>query len=163
MITQRANTITFMLRTSVKYKKQPFAGSAIKLYRKVRGGNSCLMNTDCGRYTIIGYQPFMIFEGGPLKILKTIQDSVKILNLKKLPKDFPPFKGGAIGYLSYDLGLHLYGIKSRVRNDIGTPGIYFAYYDKVIVIDNKKKQMWFIAFSDKLLKEIEKDLKTSLN
>ncbi|MFH1720484.1 MAG: anthranilate synthase component I family protein, partial [Patescibacteria group bacterium] len=47
--------------------------------------------------------------------------------------------------------------------DIGTPGIYFAYYDKVIVIDNKKKQMWFIAFSDKLLKEIEKDLKTSLN
>lgn len=174
----------------IAFKKQKIGKfTPISVYKKVRGENSGLICTGMGRYTIIGYQPFMVFtsknfnnevrriaytehsieedvqigEGDPLAVLKAVFDSVKI----SVPSGLP-FPCGAIGYLSYDLGLQLYKIESKVIDDLGTPDLCFAFYDKTIVFDHENKEVYFVAFAEdkklaeRLIKEIEIDIQDGL-
>lgn len=179
----------------IAFKKQGIGDhTPFSLYERVRTENSCILHTGLGRYVFIGYQPFtlfrsknrrnfvakflytadsvdedaQIFDGEPLPVLQGIFDSVKISHEQKLPKDFPPFLGGAIGYFGYDFGLQLYNIKSRVKDDLCTPDLYFAFYDKIIIFDYEKDLLYFIGFAEnkkgakKLVYEIEDDILNGL-
>lgn len=178
------------------FKKQKISGKKpLDFYRRVRTENSCLLCTELGRYTLIGYQPFMTFESrngrncirrisydedsievnvqvgdaDPLSVLEAVFDSVKISKLSNPPKDFPSFACGAIGYFSYNFGLDLYGIESRVKDDLKTKDLSFSFYDKIIVFDHQKGDLYFIAFAEnkklaeKLVYEIEGDILAGLS
>ena len=68
----------------------------------------------------------------PIEVLHKTMDQYKS-DIKDLP-----FSGGAIGYLSYDLGNHYENINQN-HNDIDVPLMAYGIYDWAIVIDHFEK------------------------
>ena len=69
-----------------------------------------------------------------------------------LPKDAPPFVGGAVGYLSYDVGFLLEKKLSRKSlDDLGIPDCFFGFYNTTVVIDHFKKLLYIctLGFPEK--------------
>ncbi|HEV8608289.1 MAG TPA: aminodeoxychorismate synthase component I [Tepidisphaeraceae bacterium] len=54
---------------------------------------------------------------------------------KQEPVDGPPFKGGWLGHLSYDLGRWFEELPSKAGNDLGWPFFVFAWHERVIAHD----------------------------
>ncbi len=48
--------------------------------------------------------------------------------------DTPPFWGGGVGFLSYDLGWQLERLPRRTEDDLHTPELSWAFYDAVVAI-----------------------------
>jgi para-aminobenzoate synthetase component 1 len=109
---------------------------------------------DLGRYSLAGWNPFLILKsrgsniqiiqkervvrrGNPFFILRDILDKYR---LASTPKDLPPFVGGGVGYLSYDLCHFWENLPSRARDDLGLPELYIAFYDRVLIIDHLEKR-----------------------
>jgi aminodeoxychorismate synthase component I len=72
---------------------------------------------------------------GPAAFQKLAQLCVesKISNIPGMP----PFFGGAVGYLSYDLVRQFETLPSRSIDDIAMPDFEFAFYDLVAAIDHE--------------------------
>ncbi len=103
-----------------------------------------------GRYSFIGYQPFLIFKtrrnaieiidsgrfthsiGDPFDALGLLLDKHRTKN-RALPV---PFAGGAVGYLSYDLCHFIEHLPSKALDDLQLPECYFGFYDCGLAFDN---------------------------
>ena len=115
------------------------------------------MNCDrLGRYSFLGYDPFLIFKnqgkrneiirgnsielvkGNPFDILKTLFSKYRLIT----PPDMPPFLGGAVGYFSYDLKHFVEKLPSQSKEDITIPLCFLAFYDTVIIFDHFTDQTW---------------------
>lgn len=59
-----------------------------------------------------------------------------------------PFRIGAIGYLSYDLGHDLQKKPHQAQRDIALPLAWVGFYRWSIVVDHDKKITWLIAQDD---------------
>mgnify|MGYP006097653807 FL=1 len=84
--------------------------------------------------------------------------------MKKYPSDVSdlPFTGGAIGYLSYDLGNHYEGIEIK-KNDINIPLMAFGIYDWAVIVDHHKKNTTLVYRNENILiKEIKTCLEMKL-
>lgn len=57
----------------------------------------------------------------------------------------PPFQGGAIGYLAYELAHHLERLPRNVVDDLGLPEMAIGLYDWVIAWDHAANRVWAIA------------------
>ena len=55
------------------------------------------------------------------------------------PTPGPPFKGGWLGYLSYDLGRLLENLPNRAADDLQLPLFTFTHHDRVTAIDHATK------------------------
>lgn len=157
-------------------KEQPLV-----LFEKLRGEYSTLLysgqphsskrDSSCGRYTYIGYEPFMLFEskngiqeistiqydkdgitrdaqmsgGDALEVFKVIFDQLKV---KKVDADLPPFVGGAMGLISYDFGLVLHSIPHATTDDLELPDMFYALYDKVIAFDHVMNDLYFFGLGE---------------
>lgn len=53
------------------------------------------------------------------------------------PPDVPPFFGGAVGYLSYDLVRQFERVPSISRNDLVVPDLEFGFFDLIAAIDHQ--------------------------
>ncbi|CAH2213697.1 aminodeoxychorismate synthase component I [Tepidibacter aestuarii] len=109
--------------------------------------DSAMDEKKLGRYSFISSSPFKILrykdsEVNPLEKLRIELDKYKIKNNTELP-----FIGGAVGYLSYDLGNYIEKLPRSVVDDIQSPDLYFGLYDWVIVIDHLMNKT-FIATPD---------------
>ena len=56
-----------------------------------------------------------------------------------------PFIGGAVGFLSYELGLAASGITSRHPRMNGLPDAWFGLYDTVLGFEHRTRRLWFIG------------------
>lgn len=56
-----------------------------------------------------------------------------------------PFPGGAIGYLSYDLGRRFERLPVLARRDLDLPELAVGIYDWAVVIDHKAKRSWLVG------------------
>ncbi|WP_042275190.1 aminodeoxychorismate synthase component I [[Clostridium] dakarense] len=122
-----------------------------------------------GRYSFIGCNPFKVLkyknsESNPLDNLQKELDRYKVENNTHLP-----FIGGAVGYLSYDLGNYIEKLPRTAKDDTNVYDLYFGLYDHVIVIDHLEEKT-YIATPDldlnkeeKLISEIEKKIIKSQN
>jgi para-aminobenzoate synthetase component 1 len=72
--------------------------------------------------------------GDPLDRLQELLTAYRAAPLPDLP--FPP--GGAIGFLSYDLGRQIERLPQRARDDLGLPDLALGFYDVVLAIDHKE-------------------------
>ncbi len=162
-------------------KKKIQKEEPLVLFERLRGEYSALLysgqpkgskrDESCGRYTYIGYEPFMLFEskhgiqeissirydvdgvtrdaqmggGEPLEILKNILDQLKV---KNVDKDLPPFVGGAMGLMSYDFGLVLHQIPYATTDDLELPDMFYALYDKVIAFDHVMNDLYFFGLGE---------------
>ncbi len=79
--------------------------------------------------------------------VKTSSSSGKNNNLKAEGSagfKLPDFKGGFIGYFSYDLKNYIEKLPQSVLYDINLPLFYFVYYDKLISYSHDENKWYFI-------------------
>jgi para-aminobenzoate synthetase component 1 len=119
-----------------------------------------------GRYSFIGFDPFMNFksQGEKITIYKNgrAEESCgnpfarlqEILSLYKMDYETElPFIGGAVGYLGYDLCRHLEDLPNSALDDIQLPDCYFGFYDGVIVVDHLLHEVFLAALGIKQREE----------
>lgn len=123
--------------------------------------DSSLKSEALGRYTIIGYDPFIVFEakgddnyltnktdknhfkGNPLEFLRNL-----LVKYKTSWEDSElPFLCGCIGYFSYDLVTFIEEIPEKNQDDINLNHIVLGFYNKTIVLDHIKKEIYCIGSS----------------
>ena len=57
----------------------------------------------------------------------------------------PPFSGGAIGYLSYDLGRRIEILPQQAEADLAIPEMIIGLYDWALVIDHLQQEAYLIS------------------
>lgn len=130
------------------------------LLESVEGGEKI------GRYSFIGYNPFMSFsvtgrkfsietyhddvsvlpslvseENHPLEALKTIFRHIKTVPIPGLPR----FSGGAVGYFGYESVQLVEAIPVGKDDELLIPDICLKFYDVVLVFDNLRHRLFLIS------------------
>ncbi len=118
-----------------------------------------------GRYSFMGSDPFLIMRsrgrditlirpdgettvsGNPFDVLGELLQKYK---LEGNPTALP-FVGGAVGYLSYDLGHFIENLPSKAVDDLQLPECYLAFYDAVAIFDHLEDRAYVAStgFPDK--------------
>ncbi|GAA0712546.1 aminodeoxychorismate synthase component I [Paraclostridium ghonii] len=95
-----------------------------------------------GRYSFISSRPFDVIKmkdskSNPLDTLKEKLDRYKVENNTHIP-----FIGGAVGYLSYDIGNYIEKLPRTAIDDTGVYDLYFGFYNFVIVVDHLENKTY---------------------
>jgi len=103
-----------------------------------------------GRYSFIGFDPFLVFTSKNDAITIQTKTEEKVYKgdpfeelqdlLKKYKMDYSsefPFIGGAVGYLGYDLCHHIEDLPRRAQDDVKIPDCHMGFYDGIIIIDHQ--------------------------
>ncbi|UCF97474.1 MAG: anthranilate synthase component I [Spirochaetaceae bacterium] len=129
----------------------------VSAYLKLRRGENTFLlesvegGTQIGRYSFLGRDPSIIFEArgrtvtirrGSQKI--TIQSADALQELKDLTQELvpvadpalPPFAGGAVGYIAYDLVRQLENLPETNPDDLVVPDMLFMFTDTIVAFDN---------------------------
>lgn len=101
-------------------------------------------NYSLGRFSFLGFDPFYVFQqtrGDPFDKIRLKLGEFKIKKIAGIP-----FTGGAVGYLTYDLGLILEEkLKKRYNFQPDIPDCLFAFYNKLIIVDHLKKVFYLFS------------------
>lgn len=127
--------------------------------------DSAMDEKKLGRYSFISSNPFKVLKyknttENPLDNLQNELNKYKVENNTHLP-----FVGGAVGYLSYDLGNYIEKLPRTAVDDTDVYDLYFGLYDWVIVVDHLENKT-YIATPDLDLKkeeEISKHVEEKIN
>ncbi len=158
------------------------ACSTFDLYERLTGTDRCPVLLESGRgaeggqrYSLMAADPSWIFRatgsrlewiernGEPLtrtgSPLLALQDLFRRMTVPR-PPEFPPFYGGAVGYLGYDVARWFERLPRQAPDDHGLPDLELAFFDTAAVVDHQKKQLWLIycPFGERFLKEPRKAL-----
>ena len=112
-----------------------------------------------GRYSFMGFDPFLVVRSRGRKIQIIEQDNIKEitgnslsilranLNKYRIKNKIPqiPFLAGAVGYMGYDFGFLLENIKQNARDDLGLWDLSFGFYDTTICYDHVKKELSIVS------------------
>lgn len=126
--------------------------------------DSAMDKEKLGRYSFISSQPFKVLkykdtDENPLELLKEELNKYRVTNDTNLP-----FIGGAVGYLSYDLGNYIEELPRSAVDDIGMPDIYFGFYNHVIVVDHLMEKTYIatpdidVKLEEKIIDDIEQKI-----
>ena len=114
-----------------------------------------------GRYTMAGIEPFATLHvkdgvgtfatatatetlyGDPLDIVETIRTRYAT----ERPAGAPPFFGGMIGYVSYDVARTLERLPRQAADDLATPDVSFLLFDEVAVFDEEESILYTLVLS----------------
>ncbi len=105
---------------------------------------------DVRRLSFVGAEPFLtlvtrgreayiyeegrtrIVEGDPLTVLQSLLNKCRV----EAPEGLPGFPGGAVGYLSYDLGRRIERLPEQAADDLALPEIWLGFYDVVLALEH---------------------------
>jgi len=117
-------------------------------WTSILGGNPAGANA--GRFSYWAARPKEIFQlttshGDPFVKLQKVLTRYKLEkdNSLNLPRGI--FRGGWIGYFSYDLGRYIEKLPAAAVDDIGLPLIRLCFYDRFIAYDHRQECFWLIA------------------
>lgn len=138
--------MAYFTLSSYKLKASPL--SVFEALRNERNAfflDSSMVSASRGRYSFLGANPFLLLKAKgkiPFAPLRAALDKYRF----QLPKEYPPFCAGAVGYLSYDLGFLLEDKLKKWRADeLGIPEAFFGFYNSSVVIDNLKKRLYIFT------------------
>jgi aminodeoxychorismate synthase component I len=108
-----------------------------------------------GRYSYFGVDPYQTLYGkGDTFVCRSIEGRMKagaspfqhlahLVSHQRIvrPSDVPPFFGGAVGYLSYDLARQFEKLPSLACDDLATPDLEFGFFDLVAAIDHELNRL----------------------
>ncbi len=86
------------------------------------------------RWSFFGADPFVVFRGGDFADVRTSWERMAArvgATDGDGDEDAPPFRGGLVGYWSYDFGRRLERLPSIARDDLGLPDFVLGGYDVV--------------------------------
>ncbi|MBN1369429.1 MAG: aminodeoxychorismate synthase component I [Dehalococcoidaceae bacterium] len=121
--------------------------------------DSSLAHDRYGRFSFTGSDPYMV-ASSDLGVTHIVERNLeytclsdpldtlgRCLEKYRMPlQDFPvPFTGGAVGYLSYDMGRYIEDLPARAFCDVGIPGYCFGFYDRVVALDNLEHKAYIIS------------------
>ncbi|MFL8672627.1 aminodeoxychorismate synthase component I [Clostridioides difficile] len=126
--------------------------------------DSAMDKEKLGRYSFISSKPFKVLkykdtDENPLEFLKEELNKYRVKNDTNLP-----FIGGAVGYLSYDLGNYMEELPRSAVDDIGMPDMYFGLYNHVIVVDHLMEKTYIatpnidMKLEEKIVDDIEQKI-----
>jgi len=127
--------------------------------------DSSLVMERLGKYSFIGYRPFLVLStrghlcrwkarGGaswttdenPFRALRRALNAFRLEGGEEnAPADLPPFTGGGMGYLAYELGRYIERLPGKAVDDLGLPELCFAFYDRLLAHDHGTGKTWFLA------------------
>ncbi len=100
-----------------------------------------------GRFTFLASDPYRIVEAGstdPGDPLERLREALGPPIRAEAPVP-GPFAGGAIGFLSYDLGRRYETVPSIARDDLAMPDLRFGLYDVFVAFDATDAPGWIIS------------------
>ncbi|HOL21556.1 MAG TPA: aminodeoxychorismate synthase component I [bacterium] len=109
------------------------------------------------RYSVIAFEPFLIFKSKRNRISIQTVDGVKrysgnpleyldeLLKRYSIPYNKNFFSPGAFGYFSYDLGWQIEKLPDIAVDDINIPDICLGFYDTVLMIDHRERCLYLIS------------------
>lgn len=99
--------------------------------------------------TVVDYKEKRIeYKEDPLDVLDKLIKEQKPLNTGLI------FDGGLVGYLTYDFGEEIMGIKSKNNSPINIPSIYFEYFEDFLVVDNKSNNTYIVTDDEEIINKI---------
>lgn len=154
------------------YKEIPWRDPA-DIYELISNGSgsflleSGMIMPGFSRYSIIGADPFLImqskddiitlhkmteidcvpmfpengFKGNPLDVLDALLIHFQLLE----DESGLPFRGGAIGYIGYDIGRHIENIPSIAKKEPDLPDMLLGFYDSAIILDHILEKAYLIS------------------
>jgi len=145
--------------------------------------DSCQSNHIDSRYDIIVWQPSItltttaqktcikyysgdhlmqshVSNDDPFALLKNTQDT--FFDSYDVQEEEFPFKTGAVGYFSYDLGRRIEALPAKAVKDIDTPEMAIGIYHHAIIFDNQA-QSFVLICRDEHRESIEKSLLSKLS
>ncbi|MDO8540671.1 MAG: aminodeoxychorismate synthase component I [Opitutaceae bacterium] len=122
--------------------------------------DSALSVGGLGRFSFIGFDPFVVFcaRGDEITLTQDGRTEMHrgdvILELRRLFERYCapastalPFASGAVGYFSYEFGLRFEGIARSSADDLGIPEVELGLYDGVLAFDLASKRTFIVANS----------------
>ena len=131
-----------------------------------------------GRWSILAARPRLVFEatgtrwairpetgegrsgrGDVLGILAGLLTRHGLADPRETPDpDSPPFQGGMIGFVGYDLAPRLERLPRRARRDSRLPDLRFALYDTVVIVDHEtgSVELWAHDLVDESTRAVER-------
>ena len=135
----------------------------LSIYSKLRGKHSFILNSpmedcDLGRYSFIGFEPFLTikskgrdiflngkhYKGNQIKILKKKLNFFKSIKNSRLPLFF----GGAAGYFSYDIAHFFERLPKNAVDDMNIPDMYFLFINKSIIFDHLTNELFIVVLGN---------------
>jgi len=145
---------------------KPFLGQCpFELYQRIASpaSPSFLLESGKGethlaRYSFLGSDPYLVFSGTGSTYETRRQDGVTrgtgdplqtlfdILNVTKIARSttLPPFIGGAVGFLSYDVVRQFENLPAIATNDLCLPDMEFLFLDLLAAIDHATNMLHLI-------------------
>jgi para-aminobenzoate synthetase component 1 len=127
------------------WKSYKLTSSPLEIFSALDGGrnrffldSSLGADYSLGRYSFIGVDPFKIISARNRDKLDLVRSELEKYKIDP-PANSPPFLGGAVGYLAYDIGyLFEKKLRRRIKSDLSLPDLFFAFYNTAIIIDHLK-------------------------
>jgi len=111
-----------------------FVGSKPLVAVRSKGFTTQLIYNDGRKETV---------EGAPLKVLKEVMSRYPGIRTEGL--GLPLFYGGAVGYLSYDMGRFFETLPEWAEDDLQLPELYFMLADTVLIFDHLRDRLQLVA------------------
>ena len=143
---------------------QPSA-DAFELYRRLARTDrpSFLLESGKGtsataRYSFLGSDPYLTLTGrgeeyqietlGQIQTFRgsafrALQQALADSTISR-PDGLPPFYGGAVGYLSYDLIRSFESLPTLAADDLHLPDLHMVFLDVVAAIDHRTRQLYLM-------------------
>jgi len=107
--------------------------------------DSSLDRRGLGRYSFLGAEPFLKLNLKGEAVFSRLKELLRRYRMPA-PAAGLPFSGGAVGYLSYDLGFALEKkLKTRPKPVSGIPDSVFGVYNSAVIIDHFKKIFYIFS------------------
>ena len=113
----------------------------------ILGGNSSKKDADRFSYWAAGPKEIFEFRAGQNDPFAKLQRALEKYKPARVPDDLPKgiFRGGWIGYFSYELGRYIEKLPETTIDDLQMPLIRLCFYDRFIAHDHLDATFWLIA------------------
>jgi para-aminobenzoate synthetase component 1 len=143
----RAGPLPWLLDSalpSLRLGRHSFAGCDPYLVVRAWGRR---VELECRRAVVPGLRPGRrVVEGDPFEVVRSLLPGPP----EPEPPDAPPFLGGAVGYLGYELGQQIESLSLPGLDDLGLPDLVLLFVDGVLAFDHECGRLtaWGLGFGD---------------
>ncbi|MDH4086399.1 MAG: anthranilate synthase component I [Nitrospira sp.] len=131
-----------------KWARYSFLGSGSPLVIYEDRGDLCVKKgSDCRRIPS---------RGAPLDRLREIMETYRPVTVP----DLPPFVGGAVGYLGYDIVQTFEDLPSRKKEHLDVPDFAFLLTETLLIFDNVSQKIKVVA-NAQVKSQSERDIRSA--